>query len=160
MSWAADVLSQLQYRDHIEQQESPYYQAFTQLLLRAVPDPIITPATASTDEITAIASDRDEYKFKTKQLTDENARLQQNVTNLKLQVDEKNKQIELVQNEHLVNEMQVLVARQQLDELRGEYDNVKQQLKSVEAEHDKLVKRWMEKVERDAQLLNDHNERG
>ena len=71
-------------------------------------------------------------------------KLSQKVTNLNLEVREKNKSIEIINDELLSNQIQINV-------LNGDIQNLKQ-------ENETLIERWMDKVKKDAEKLNDANE--
>ncbi|CAN3375120.1 hypothetical protein DIURU_005380 [Diutina rugosa] len=141
MSWAEDVLQKLDRRDRIEQQDSTYYRAFTQLLSRTVPEAAAIPYPVYDEaKVTQIAADRDAHAARVKELEATTAKLTERVSQLRLEIKEKNNQIEVVNNEHLALQMQLSVTEQKLEQLTQE--------------HDALIKRWMAKAESDANMMN------
>lgn len=86
-----------------------------------------------------------------KHLQDKLIQLTRRVEGLTMEIKEKNKSIEIINDEHLVNQMQTNVMTERMDQLTKE--NAK-----LRAENDELVLRWMKKVAEDAERMNEVNE--
>lgn len=93
----------------------------------------------------------EKYEIKEKKMNRVNEQLEskisnltQKINNLQEEIKEKNKTIEIINDENLINQIQNNVLNDQIKQLKNENES--------------LIKRWMDKVKEDAEKLNDANQ--
>lgn len=171
MSWEEHVAGQLQLRDQLEKADSQYFSAFDELLKRTI---AAEKAAASAaigkdspfhEEVLQL---RQENKQLVQQLNERSFEVQSKnakirslevaeqklsksidvlklrVIDLKNEIQEKNKSIELINDENLSSQIQNNVLAKKVRELS--------------TENDSLIKRWIDKVKADAERMNEVNE--
>lgn len=155
--WGGDILARLKIRDELESRDSQYFVAFDLLRRKKATEGNAGDADVAAENerliqklnglaIEVEKKDSQITKLK-KQLSsaDNTIKSQQNkLENLELKVQEKNKNIEIVNDEFLMNQIQTAVLQKKVDELTKE--------------NDMLVKRWMDRVRSEAQQMNDANQ--
>lgn len=155
--WGGDILARLKIRDELESRDSQYFVAFDLLRRKKAIESNAGDADVAAENerliqklnglaIEVEKKDSQITKLK-KQLSsaDNTIKSQQNkLENLELKVQEKNKNIEIVNDEFLMNQIQTAVLQKKVDELTKE--------------NEMLVKRWMDRVSSEAQQMNDANQ--
>ncbi|CUM55658.1 unnamed protein product [Debaryomyces tyrocola] len=169
--WSEDILNRLNTRDQYEKKDSKYFKAFSQLSQEARKDDQLSNNDKSIEynkllkennqfkkenEIlttslnqTTISLEKSDLKInqllkKQDQLERQNTSLNTKIKHLNLEIIEKNKSVEIVNDELLLNEIQTNVLNDKITRLSDE--------------NKKLVERWIEKAKSDAEKLNDANE--
>jgi autophagy-related protein 16 len=155
--WRGDILARLKIRDELESRDSQYFVAFDLLRRKKAIESNAGDADVAAENerliqklnglaIEVEKKDSQITKLK-KQLSsaDNTIKSQQNkLESLELKVQEKNKNIEIVNDEFLMNQIQTAVLQKKVDELTKE--------------NEMLVKRWMDRVSSEAQQMNDANQ--
>lgn len=164
--WRDEILDKLGQRDALEKNDSEYYRAFSQL--SEVFRNISIGGSDSKDlgeeifrlkrenetlreRLNKVLIDKEKSELKTRQSISKQEQLErqtrlliQKVEHLEMEVSEKNKTIEITNDELLTSQIHNNV----LDE----------RISKLSAENEKLVQRWIDKVKADAEKLNDANE--
>ncbi|CCE72543.1 Piso0_000125 [Millerozyma farinosa CBS 7064] len=164
--WRDEILDKLGQRDALEKKDSEYYRAFSQLS-EAFRN-ISTGGSDSKDlseeilrlkqenetlreRLNKVLIGKEKSELKTRQSTSKQEQLErqsrlllQKIEHLEMEVSEKNKTIEITNDELLTSQIHNNV----LDE----------RISRLSAENEKLVQRWIDKVKADAEKLNDANE--
>lgn len=151
--WSGDILARLKVRDEIDNRDFKYFRAFEQIRRMKTsnnssknPDDnerLVERLNAATIE--GEKKDSQIQKL-TKQVNslEKTVKLQQNkIEGLMLEVKEKNKNIEIINDEVLMNQILTNVLQKKVDELTSE--------------NEQLIKRWMDRVSREVQEMNDAN---
>ena len=169
--WSEDILNRLNVRDQYEKKDSKYFKAFNQLSQEARTNDQpsnddkgieynkllkdnnqlkkeIEILTSSLNQ-TIISLEKSDLKINQllksqAQLERQNTSLNNKIKDLNLEIIEKNKSVEIVNDELLLNEIQTNVLNDKITRLTDE--------------NKKLVERWIEKAKSDAEKLNDANE--
>lgn len=170
VKWSEDILKKLTLRDEYEKKDSKYFKAFTQLSqntrLKVVDrddggqdyNKVVNENNQLKNEVESLTSNLNQATinleksglqynqlFKTQsQLERQVKSLNSKIKSLNLEILEKNKSIEIVNDELLLNQIQTNVLNDRIHKLSKE--------------NEKLVERWIEKVKNDAEKLNDANE--
>lgn len=170
VKWSEDILKKLTLRDEYEKKDSKYFKAFTQLSqntrLKDVDrddggqdyNKVVNENNQLKNEVESLTSNLNQATinlekselqynqlFKTQsQLERQVKSLNSKIKSLNLEILEKNKSIEIVNDELLLNQIQTNVLNDRIHKLSKE--------------NEKLVERWIEKVKNDAEKLNDANE--
>mmetsp|Transcript_4192 Transcript_4192/g.4139 ORF Transcript_4192/g.4139 Transcript_4192/m.4139 type:complete len:181 (+) Transcript_4192:4545-5087(+) len=169
--WSEDILNKLNVRDQYEKKDSKYFKAFSQLSQEARTNDTFNNSDKGTEysklikennhlknenenltnslNQSIIQLEKSELKVKQllksqDQLERQNKSLSNKVKHLNLEIIEKNKSVEILNDELLLNEIQTNVLNDKISKLSDE--------------NKKLVERWIEKVKSDAEKLNDANE--
>lgn len=165
-SWSQSALSKLEIRDEVEKSDSKYFRAFQELSERMSKvrklegkvegklDPQEQPSSGNAiDKINRMtfALERANNRVResnsiNKRLERENQSLRAKIDNMTMEINEKNKAIETINDEMLSCNIQNNVLTTRIEEVSGENET--------------LIRRWMEKVGQDADKLNESNEGG
>lgn len=154
------VHERLQHRDDAEHPDQRLYSLFAQLA-RYVPESATVTPDDSLERLNAqaMALERAEKRIAALETAaavaeQRYARSQERIRHLTLEIAEKNKSIEIVNDERLVDQIQHSVARERVAALERENEQLKTDLAKVQLEHESLVQRWMAKAKADADRLN------
>lgn len=153
------ILEKLGVRDQVELEDAKYFVAFSQLLrtrtvgnavdsgkLQTEVESLVTQLNQSSLQSQRLQQDIRQRDTTIKSLEKSIEKLNARLHNLNLELKEKDKAIEIVNDEVLMHQIQLNVL--------GE------KVKKVEEENASLVKRWMEKMQKDAEEMNRRNEEG
>lgn len=169
--WSEDILNKLNARDQYEKKDSKYFKAFSQLSQESRANDTLNNSDKGT-EYSKLLKENNHLKKENETLTNslnqsiiqlekfelkvnqllksqdqlerQNKSLSNKVKHLNLEIIEKNKSVEILNDELLLNEIQTNVLNDKISKLSDE--------------NKKLVERWIEKVKSDAEKLNDANE--
>ncbi|CUM54508.1 Autophagy protein 16 [Debaryomyces fabryi] len=171
IEWSEDILNKLHVRDQYEKKDSKYFKAFSQLSQEARTNDQFSNSDKGIEHSkllkennhlkkenenltnslnqTTIHLEKSELKVNEllksqDQLERQNKNLSNKIKHLNLEIIEKNKSVEILNDELLLNEIQTNVLNDRISKLSDE--------------NKKLVERWIEKVKSDAEKLNDANE--
>lgn len=153
------ILEKLGVRDQVELEDAKYFVAFSQLLrtrtvgnavdsgkLQTEVESLVMQLNQSSLQSQRLQQDIRQRDTTIKSLEKNIEKLNSRLHNLNLELKEKDKAIEIVNDEVLMHQIQLNVL--------GE------KVKKVEEENASLVKRWMEKMQKDAEEMNRRNEEG
>lgn len=154
--WEEEILERLKIRDKVEAKDLRYFEAFELLRLKkSMPDgsqrPLEVENARLVDKLnskTLVAEQKEsvilglqrQLRAAEKTIASQQAKIE----GLAMEVKEKNRSIEVVNDEVLMNQIQTAVLQKKVDELT--------------TENESLVKRWMERVSNEAQQMNDANQ--
>lgn len=156
LEWKQEILKQLNVRDTFEKKDSEVFAAFQELLGKLkqpkveteeeskVDDKLIERLNASATQIDKLELLQLNQEKTITNLTKTIGKTSLKVENLTLELNEKNKTIEIINDELLMLQMQNNLLNQKVTELS--------------LENDSLIQRWMNKVSQDAEKLNDANQ--
>lgn len=167
LGWSEDILHKLNIRDSFEKKDSNYFKAFSQLgqevkqnqgnetvnstklfedneQLRADNESLTNNLNQATISLEKYELKISQLQKTQEQLEKSNRHLNNKVNHLNLEILEKNKSIQIVNDELLLHQIQNNVLNDKITNLQ--------------TENERLVVRWIEKVKGDAEKLNDANE--
>lgn len=157
------IEERLHERDALEHKDSQYYKAFSQLA-RLLPqngstlsekervalilenETLIERLNQQTLRLEALERKSQEQEKKIRSLEAANQKLTQKIDTLAQEIKEKNRAVEIINDEHLIHELQQNV--------------LKDEIKKLKEENEQLVQRWMAKVAQDADSMNLQNDSG
>lgn len=157
------IEQRLQSRDKLEKQDSEYYKAFSQLarllpandpslaekervLLVLENETLVERLNQQTLRLEALESKGLQLEKRIRGLEAGNARLNLKIDALGQEVAEKNRAVEIVNDEYLIHQIQQNV--------------LKDEIAALKEENALLVLRWMARVAKDAESMNLQNEEG
>lgn len=174
MSWEEEILGKLSLRDQYEQKDSEFIGALTELRNRLILSETIKQDNNKNNEqsisklmsenlqlkqensslilnVNQLGHSNDSYQLKLKELELINSKqnkslesLKNKINDMKQELQEKNKTIEIINDEILSGLIQNNVLQRKIEELSKENDG--------------LIQRWIEKVKKDAETMNEVNE--
>lgn len=161
-----NLITKLNARDDVEKENSEYFNAFVQLSeqielssrgnsssmtslnnasdLRQQNESLIHNLNQSTIMVEKLENQVRVLNSKMQNLEKVNKRFERKIEHLNMEITEKNKSIELINDELLMNQIQLNVLNEKIENLTKENTS--------------LIQRWMEKVKMDADKLNDSND--
>lgn len=158
--WTAEVLKQLKIRDGFEKRDDDVFTAFQDLIAKfkrnldvnqEVGEDVKEDKKKLIESLNCSAIELDKLKVTQRKnestiesLSKTVKKLNTKVENLTMELKEKDKTIEIVNDELLLLTMQNNVLTQKVEELSGENES--------------LIQRWMNKASQDADKLNDANQ--